>query len=262
MKRIIIKGNCLDNSLGKIEISPAKELILYFFENNKSVREIPLKLTNLSVENHTITIGHKLKVVEHLFSALYGLDIFKVKIDFYSNGVPIFDGSSYKFVEMLSQFSADDNIDFCRIDKKICIQYKNSFISYEPTNGNELFIDMELEHPYIGRQNLSLILNRETYINEIAPARTFIFTDDADLRLKNLPPYGIGITQNGIYSNEPLRFPDEPLRHKILDLLGDLFFLQKKLCGKIKARNTYHQLNLEFGRQIFTIHNLNKIDQA
>jgi len=107
-----------------------------------------------------------------------------------------------------------------------------------------------LSHPYIGTQQYTVNLNRDTYRQEIAPARTFVYTDESDHRLQNLPPYGIGITEARIYSAEPLRFVDEPVRHKILDLLGDMFVLQRRLCGSIQAYNTYHILNARFVAEI------------
>jgi len=253
MKKIIIKGECLTNYCGKIEISPARRLVMNFFDNGKPGTEIPLALNNARTENHTITIANKIRVVEHLFSALYGLEIFKVKIDFYSNEVPFFDGSSSEFVKILSEFCPEQNSEYYMVNKKISIEDKNAFIVYDPTDDNQLLIEMELEHPYIGKQHFRQTIDRDTYISEIARARTFVFTDESDPRLKNLPPYGIGITKNGIHSREPLRFPDEPVRHKILDLLGDLYFLQKKLYGKIKARNTSHKLNLGFVRKLLSI---------
>ncbi len=250
MQNIIIEGNCLSNSGGRVEISPAERLMLRFHNNGKQGTEIPLALANARTENHTVTIANKIRVVEHLFSALYGLEVFGVKIDFHTNEVPFFDGSSRKFVTLFAEFFQENNPQYYRTYKKIRIEDRDSFIIYEPTDDNQLFIEMELEHPYIGKQRVCLTIDRNTYINEIAPARTFVFTEESDPRLNNLPPYGIGITKNGIHSAEPLRFPDEPVRHKILDLLGDLFFVQKKLCGKIKARNTSHKLNLDFARKL------------
>ncbi|MEO0190127.1 MAG: UDP-3-O-acyl-N-acetylglucosamine deacetylase, partial [candidate division WOR-3 bacterium] len=199
-----------------------------------------------------ISVGKKVKVVEHLFSALYGLNIFNIGIEIYGGELPFFDGSSMDFVRILKNFPVKENSEFLKINRTCFVRERNSFIFFEP-NGNELCIDMELNHPYIGKQKISIKITKENYIKEIAPARTFVFTDESDLRLKNLPPYGIGITRKKIYSAEPLRFPDEPVRHKILDLLGDIYILRKKLVGKIIARNTSHRLNLQFVKEFVSI---------
>jgi UDP-3-O-[3-hydroxymyristoyl] N-acetylglucosamine deacetylase len=112
---------------------------------------------------------------------------------------------------------------------------------------------MELSHPYITTQKIVISINKKKYINEIAPARTFVFTNEDDSRLQNLPSYGIGVTKNRFYCATPLRFTNELVRHKILDLLGDLYVLQKKIEGKIIARNTSHCLNFAFVKKLMNL---------
>lgn len=248
--KIIIAGYGLNGGYSCVELSMAKRFILNQHNNGRKITVL-LKLENVSVENHTIAIGpeKEIKVVEHLFSALYGLGIFNIKIDIYGNEIPFFDGSSQDFVKHLIAYMPGEDDKILKPDRKIFVQEGKSYICYEPGD-NELVIDMELTHSFIKKQHIAFSITRENYIKEIAPARTFVFTDESDPRLKNLPPYGIGITKKGIHSNEPLRFPDEPVRHKMLDLLGDLYFLQKRLSGTIKACNTFHKLNLEFLGQV------------
>ncbi|MGB9721245.1 MAG: UDP-3-O-acyl-N-acetylglucosamine deacetylase [bacterium] len=250
-KKVFFEGICLSGGFSQLEIMPGRRFIFRFQKNGLQL-PIPLDIDNSSVENHTIMIGkeQKIKVVEHLFSSLYGLNIFNVEINLYGDELPFFDGSSYDFVRSLSDFTDKNDCELFNIEKNISIQNGDSFITYEPFSDHELFIDMELIHPYIGCQRAALKITPENYIREIAPARTFVFTDESDPRLINLPPYGIGITPNTIYCAQPLRFPDEPVRHKILDLLGDMYILQKKIVGKITARNTSHYLNLEFVRRL------------
>ncbi len=193
----------------------------------------------------SIGIDRKIKVVEHLFSALYGLDLFKVKIEASGGECPIFDGSSIEYARKLWDFACD-HTPILTVDCPVNVVSGDSFLNFTPDRDRLLTIEVEFFHPYIGTQQLRIRLDRETYLREIAPARTFVFTTEDDERLKNLPPYGIGVTSNKVYSREPLRFADELIRHKTLDLLGDLFLAGGKLCGRIKARNTFHQLNHEF----------------
>lgn len=251
-RKLIFDGICLNGGRSKLTISRAKTFAITV-HNNRSSLSIPLILRNLSVKGHTITIrGRKeIRVVEHLFSALYGLNIFNIKIDLYGDELPFFDGSSKNFVEKLADWEVK-GADFLVVDKKISVRKDDSYILFEPCNNYELFIDMELSHPFIKKQSIRLAITKDNYIKEIAPARTFVFTDESDPRIKNLPPYGIGITSKGTYSAEPLRFSDEPVRHKILDLLGDLYVLKKRLVGKIKAKNTSHNLNLSFVKTIYS----------
>jgi len=252
-KKWITEGICLNGGSSKLCFNPAKNF-LFYMHNNREKISIPLNFKNLLAENHTITFGKekRVRVVEHLFSTLYGLNIFNVKIDLYGDELPFFDGSSWDFVKLLRDFPGQKDAAVFKIRKNIIVQENDSFILFEPDDAG-LFIDMELNHPYIGIQKIFLEITIENYIKEISPARTFVFTDESDPRIKKLPPYGIGITPEKIYSSEPLRFPDEPVRHKILDLLGDLYVLRKKLLGRIKAKNISHKLNLEFVRQISSI---------
>lgn len=247
-KRCSIQGNCLSGGSCRLDFLSSSDFFINIHRDGESSKILPT-FQNIAVENHTISIGEKLKVVEHLFSALYGLGIFNIGIDIYGEEVPFFDGSSRDFVKILKDFPVEEKFESLKINQNIFIEDKNSFILYEP-EGTGLFIDMELSHPHIGEQRIAIQITKENYIKEIAPARTFVFTDESDPRLKNLPPYGIGITATRIYSTEPLRFPDEPVRHKILDLLGDLYLLRKILIGKIKAKNTSHRLNLEFVKKL------------
>ncbi len=250
-KKWTIQGDCLSGGSCRVDFFSAPDFFINIYKEGEASK-IPITFQNISVENHTISIDKKVKVVEHLFSALYGLSIFNIGIDIHGKELPFFDGSSIDFVKILKDFPVKDDIRFLKINKNIFIQGKDSFILFEPYV-DKLFVEMELSHPYIGKQRISIQITKEIYIKEIAPARTFVFTDESDPRLKNLPPYGIGITAKRIYSAEPLRFPDEPVRHKILDLLGDLYLLRKNLAGKIIAKNTSHNLNLKFVKKIASI---------
>ncbi len=250
VRQISLEGRCLNGNFSRVKIQPANHLILSFHKNGKHF-SIPFDIDYFAVENHTIVIGReqKIKVVEHLFSALYGLSVFNVQIDLYGDEIPFYDGSSLEFVRTLKLLSGSAKVESWKVNKKISVQDCDSSISYEPSE-SRLLIDMKLIHPYIDEQQIVLEITPKDYEEKIAPARTFVFTDKSDPRLKDLPPYGIGITAEKFYSAEPLRFSDEPVRHKVLDLLGDLYILKKRLTGEIRAVNTSHRLNLRFVREL------------
>ncbi len=245
---VTIRGPCLNGEVGEIRIEEDSKFTFCLHYDGHPPRYIPLNISNLSAVRHLVYLG-SVGGVEHLFSALYSRHLFNLKIDAHSPEIPFFDGSSSPFIKFLSPFQGED-LNYLRT-KEIFIREGDSYIHYRPWSREGLRIEMALCHPYIKNGYFSILLNEENYIKEIAPARTFIFTDENDPRLKNLPPYGIGITEKGMYSAEPLRFDNEPVRHKILDLLGDLFVLQRPLAGFISARNTSHRLNLKFARAIW-----------
>lgn len=250
--RSFLEGSALHGGHTRLEITESDSFKLYMHFNSKEPTHIMIKPNNARVEDHLVSIGNNgkwLRVVEHLFSALYGMDMWTLRVDVFGEELPIFDGSCKKYVDVL-QYNVCKPLVRARLDKGVMVNENTSFIRYDPSNDDSLTIIMELVHPYIGRQHLEIDLNRKNYIREIAPARTFVYTDESDPRLKNLPPYGIGITEQNVYSSEPLRFIDEPVRHKVLDLLGDLFLLQRRLCGTIHAYNTFHMLNIHFVTKI------------
>lgn len=253
--KVIIEGSCLGGGYSKLAVSRGDELALRVHDDSQAPINVPLNIHNIAVKNHLVSVGKspKIKVIEHLFSALYGLNFFNVEIDFWGDEVPFFDGSSGPFVKSLLKIKGRDSANLFRPKKKVIVRKRNSFLQYEPIQQNNLIIDMELSHPYITTQKIVININKKKYINEIAPARTFVFTNEDDSRLQNLPSYGIGVTKNRFYCATPLRFTNELVRHKILDLLGDLYVLQKKIEGKIIARNTSHRLNFAFVKKLMNL---------
>lgn len=286
--KTVLQGPCLSGGHSKVEVSISDRFKLLHHADSRPPTSIPLDVDNIAVENHLlpytpspsldiesrdemqrgedfdvssverlrrgsfVSVGQKpgIHVVEHLFSALYGLDLFNVQIDLFGNELPFFDGSSRAYTEELKRIIAQEKPSGFCLDKKVLVSHGSSFVIYEPLKEDILIIDMELFHPFIRKQQINLEITEKSYLEEIAPARTFAFTDEMDPRLNDLSSYGIGVTKDNIYSTEPLRYKDELVRHKILDLLGDLYVLQKRLVGKITGRNTSHLLNQEFVSRI------------
>ena len=251
MQTVRLAGNCLRGGESVVEISDCPQFGLYVHTDSAASVNIAYDIGNILIENHSVIIDAELRlyVVEHLFSALYGLNLFNVRVDVYGDELPFFDGSSRDFVEALKSLeNGHDRTAVLR--NRIEVVEGESYLAYTPSNADCLIFEMSLSHPHIGTQSLVFKAEPETYASEVAPARTFLFMNEDDPRLHRLPPYGIGITNRGVYSAQPLRFPDEPVRHKLLDLLGDLYILKRRLAGKITGVNTSHRLNLRFARKL------------
>jgi UDP-3-O-[3-hydroxymyristoyl] N-acetylglucosamine deacetylase len=210
-------------------------------------------IDKIRVDDHVVSVGgeHRVRVVEHLFSTLYALDLFNVCIDVHGDEMPFFDGSSKEFVNALKELPGDTGPGI-RVRKGIRVNTESGWITYTPMETDELLVEMSLKHSYIGEERMALQLNAASYEKEIAAARTFVFTTEDDPRLSNMPAYGIGITEKSMHSATPLRYVDEPVRHKILDLLGDLYVLRKPIYGRIRGENTSHHLNLQFVRKLIS----------
>ena len=126
---------------------------------------------------------------------------------------------------------------------------KNDILSFEPHLSFEVSYAIEYDNPLIGKQELGLSLDSRTFRAEIAPARTFGFLKDAErLRAKGLARGSsventVVLDDRGLV-NPPLRFPDEFVRHKILDLIGDLALLGAPFQGRVTASRAGHSLHL------------------
>jgi UDP-3-O-acyl-N-acetylglucosamine deacetylase len=248
-----LHGSCLNGGQSLVEISTSDRFGLYLHSDSQPPVNVDYNIANILVQNHSVTVGgqRRLHVVEHLFSALYGFNLFKVRIDVYGDEIPFFDGSSREIGRAVADLDGGESPAVVP-PERIDIKEGESIISYLPEYVGGLVVEMALVHPYIGTQRLALDITRETYVKEIMPARTFVFTTEDDPRLNDLPPYGIGITPEKIYAADPSRFTDEPVRHKVLDLLGDLYVLRGHLHGKIVGVNTSHRLNLMFVRKLLS----------
>jgi UDP-3-O-[3-hydroxymyristoyl] N-acetylglucosamine deacetylase/3-hydroxyacyl-[acyl-carrier-protein] dehydratase len=125
-----------------------------------------------------------------------------------------------------------------------------------PYGGFRISFTIDYDHPLIGRQSRSLDIDDETFLKEIAPARTFVLERDLDaLRKAGWIKGGriesaVVVGEKGILNQEPLRYPDEFVRHKILDLLGDLFLLGGPLLGHVTAVRSGHQSHVAFIKRL------------
>lgn len=190
--------------------------------------------------------------IEHIMSALhvYGISNLLIKC----NGeVPVMDGSAREFCSLFDEVGVvEQDADWysIRLDRPVQVDRGDEYIRYEPGDG--FTIEYTLRYPQpVGEQRYTFALGDiEAYKREIAPARTFGFVKDIGYLQKNGLAQGgrfdnfVMIGENGSI-NDALRFPNEPVRHKILDCIGDLFLLGRRISGKITACMTGHSENIE-----------------
>jgi UDP-3-O-[3-hydroxymyristoyl] N-acetylglucosamine deacetylase len=202
--------------------------------------------------------GLAVGTVEHLLAALRGLGVDNVHVDVSGGEVPILDGSAAPFAALLAEAGL-------RLQKKPRRFYRLSgpahcsrggkSISAEPYAGFRVDYLIDFPHPFIGRQRLTLELTPATFLR-VAGARTFGFAGDvAALRASGLALGGsldnaLVLDDRGLLNAGGLRFPDEFVRHKILDFIGDMAVLPLPLTGRFTVICSGHSLNNEFLRQI------------
>jgi UDP-3-O-[3-hydroxymyristoyl] N-acetylglucosamine deacetylase len=216
--------------------------------------EIPVKQEFITQVNYATSIrnGHiKVFTVEHLLAALYGLGINNIVIEMDADEVPILDGSAAPFVKLLTSAETvrlqRPNY-FLQILEPIEEKDGDRFIGVYPSDHFEISYTICFNHPWLRKQEKTIRITRDSFIRHLAPARTFGFLHEIELmRAKNLALGGslenaIVLTDHGIL-NEHLRFPDEFVRHKIMDLIGDLALLNYRLLGHFVAYKAGHHLH-------------------
>ncbi|NBO64170.1 MAG: UDP-3-O-acyl-N-acetylglucosamine deacetylase [Acidobacteria bacterium] len=244
------------NSPVRVTVNPAPAYTGYLFRRSDlNYFEIPASPENVTHVSYATTImksGVMVSTIEHLLSALYGCGIDNALIDVDSLEVPILDGSSQPWVEMIVQAGTSELLParhYLQVLKKIEVREKNRTIMIEPGEFFQIYCEIDFAHPLIGHQQFETKAGRDGYVQEIAPARTFGFTHELEqLRQNGLARGGslenaIALTPDGILNPEPLRFPNEFVRHKILDIIGDLALCGMPIKGRVYAERSGHGLH-------------------
>ncbi|MFB3819388.1 MAG: UDP-3-O-acyl-N-acetylglucosamine deacetylase [Candidatus Methylomirabilales bacterium] len=202
--------------------------------------------------------GASVKTVEHLMSAFAGLGLDNVQVDITGPEVPILDGSAAPFMERMKEAGIRRQFapkTFLKVRQPITVEMGTRSLCIVPSQKLKVIYTMRFDHPILGEQTAAMEITREGYARDLAPSRTFGFVRDLDL-LARLGLARGGSVENAVVVGEdgilngPLRFPDELVRHKVLDLLGDLFLLGKPLVGTIVAHGAGHQLHVMLVRRI------------
>ena len=240
--------------------APVDTGIVFRVEQDSNTYTIELKPTCVEATQLATTLGIEgasLATVEHLLSAISGLQIDNIYIDIVGKEVPIVDGSAFPFVLLLEEagiVEQEKKRTYVSITKECSIHDGQKFIIAKPYKG--LFIDytIEFQHPLIGKQRLALEITPTSFRTSIAKARTFGFIKEIEyLRSNNLTLGGslenaIVLNDEGILNEEGLRFKDEFVRHKILDFIGDITLFGAPLEGHFTVHCSGHALNNQLVR--------------
>lgn len=198
--------------------------------------------------------GHQVSTVEHLLSALAALGVDNVVIELDGPEVPIMDGSALPFVDALSNVGVrrlDARRDVIVVRRPVRIQHGASWAELLPDASQRVTVGIDFDAQAIGTQTISIDLTPPVYRREIAPARTFGFAEQLDhLRDRGLALGGsiknaILVRDGRVANIEGLRFPDEFVRHKVLDVVGDLSLAGAPIVGHYRAHRPGHQLNTD-----------------
>lgn len=222
--------------------------------NGIIVNGVPATINNLTATQRATTLG-KVSLVEHLLSAAYGLGVDNLTITVNGPELPALDGSALPYVEAIEKAGIIDlpaEKVYLTTQQPIHLTTKDASLEALPCDGFR--IDFMVNFIGIEEQSFSFDAGKMSYRKEIAPARTFGYLEEyEELKSKGLAlgaslENALVLDKNG-FVNQP-RFSDEPVRHKVLDLIGDLALLGKPLKAHIKAIRSGHKLNTELARRI------------
>lgn len=192
--------------------------------------------------------------VEHLLSAFAGLGVDNCYVDLTLSELPIMDGSASPFVFLIESAGIEEQDapkQFLRVKKRVEVKIGDKYARLDPYDGFSVSFEIAFDHPVISNSQQSIMLDfsSASYIKEVSRARTFGFLADYEMiRQKNLAlgaslDNAVVLDTIKVVNEEGLRYPDEFVKHKILDVIGDLYLLGYSLIGAFTGYKSGHALN-------------------
>jgi len=223
--------------------------------------EIPATVTHLGGISYATGLAREtgsVETVEHLLAALSTLGVDNVRIELDYPEVPIMDGSAAPFVYLVHEAGVKRlpaPRRYLKVVRPITLSQGDKHIALYPSDYFKVTYSISFDHPLLRHQSRTIRVNEETFVEEIAPARTFGFLKEIEmLRQRGLALGGslenaIVLGETGVL-NHTLRFEDEFVRHKILDVLGDLALLGYPVMGHLVAHRGGHALHTAFAAKV------------
>jgi UDP-3-O-[3-hydroxymyristoyl] N-acetylglucosamine deacetylase len=222
---------------------------------SEKIKVDPLMVNDTRLSSTLVTAtGVRVGTIEHLMSALAGLGIDNLDIEVTAAEIPIMDGSSAPFIYLLESAGiAEQTVAkrFIRITQPIEVREGDKWVRLEPYEGFKINLSIEFNHPAFNRapQKVEIDFSRQSYIDELSRARTFGFMHEVEY----MRHHGLGLGGNlenavviddeFVLNPDGLRFPDEFVRHKILDAIGDLYVIGHPLIAAFSGHKSGHAMN-------------------
>ncbi|MBN1522110.1 MAG: bifunctional UDP-3-O-[3-hydroxymyristoyl] N-acetylglucosamine deacetylase/3-hydroxyacyl-ACP dehydratase [Candidatus Aureabacteria bacterium] len=208
------------------------------------------------------TIGKgnvKVHTVEHVLASLMAFGINNVIIEVDANEPPVGDGSSQMFVDLIKEAGTEEqetDLEEMTVREPVFESIDDAYVAIFPYDGFKVSYTISYDHPLVNTQYISMDIHKNNFEKEICKCRTFCFYRDVqELMDQGLIKGGsldnaVVIGDEAILSKEELRYPNEFVRHKILDLMGDLYLIGKYIRGHFIASKSGHPLNVKFARKL------------
>ena len=246
----------------RLRAAPVDSGIVFRRTDLEGAGDIVASVANVVETDRGTTLGSgeaRVHTVEHLLSAAVGAGIDNLIVELDGPEPPALDGSARPFLDLLLECGVEEQdapVRIIRISDTFSVQEGESEYVVAPAAGYRLSTTIEFDHPLIGRQFYSARVDPVAYRNDIASARTFGFVHEVEalksrgLALGGSPGNAVVLTSEGLHEGTELRYPDEFVRHKTLDLVGDLALLGARLQGHVVAHKPSHRGNVELAREI------------
>ena len=207
-----------------------------------------------SLSTCLINDGVRVSTVEHLLSAFSGLGVDNAYVDLTTDELPIMDGSCAPFIFLIQSagiVELEAPKKFMLIKELVRVEQAGKWAQVMPFNGFKVDFSIEFDHPLFTQENQveSIDFSKRCFTKEIARARTFGFSSDWEYMCQNNLAKGASLTNAVVFDNfkvvndDGLRYNNEPVKHKILDVVGDLFLLGHNLIGAFSGYKSGHALN-------------------
>jgi len=245
----------------KVIIKPTELTGFYISFSDEPNNVIPIDISQVRNTPLCTTLdlnGKKVSTVEHLLASLIGAGLTHVHIEIFGSEIPLLDGSAIGWIEEIEKVGMTSSTSAPRprpeIKSPIFVSQGESVIFAKPSKNLKLIGLIDFPYKAIGQQIFSIEMSPNNFVKEIAPARTFGFLD----QLEELKKAGLikgGSLENALvcngdsWVNPPLRFPNEPVRHKLLDFIGDLAFVGLPRAVIFVYKGS-HSLHAEFAASL------------
>ena len=226
--------------------------------------EIPASFRHVARVSYATSLmrqGVLISTTEHLLSALYSMGVDNAVIEIDNLEVPILDGSSLPWVMLLQQAGVKTlrrQRKYLQMTREVSVEGNGKRIRILPSDRFVLNCDVYFDHPMVGRQKLEFEVTPDRYAEEIAPARTFGFENELD-QMRNMGlirgaslENAVCFTKRGVLNPEGLRYANEPVRHKVLDLIGDLALIGRPMLGQVIAERAGHAMHVALVSKIMS----------
>jgi UDP-3-O-[3-hydroxymyristoyl] N-acetylglucosamine deacetylase len=228
-----------------------------FIRTDQGNAEVKAVAANTSATNYATELsqnGVSVKTVEHLLSAFAGLNIDNVYVELDAEEVPIMDGSAQPFVRLIADAGIQSQEIIqpaLKVIKPIFVREGNKQLAIWPAETTSISYFIDFNHPMLKEQSLQYQPSEEAFLREVSDARTFGFMSDVKTMQANGLARGaslanaVALGDDSVLNEDGLRYQDEFVRHKVLDLIGDLSLVGMSIIGHIVAHKSGHGLNAQ-----------------